>query len=53
MKTSKLVVLVAVATFGIQALAKTDVKAAVQQLKANEENSKANRKQYEDNAEIS
>ncbi len=34
------------------AFAKTDVPAALQQLKTNETNAKSNFKQYEDNAEI-
>src|SRR4051812_21578094 len=38
--------------FGSTAWSKTDVKGSLQQLKTNEENAKANKKQYEQNAEI-
>src|SRR5690606_2043616 len=34
------------------ALARTDVQGALQQLKTNENNAKANQKQYEENADI-
>lgn len=44
--------LIAIMGLGAEAWARTDVKAAVEQLKTNESNAKGNQKQYEDNAEI-
>ena len=53
MKTTKLITLIAAGLLiAAQASARTDVKGALTQLKTNEDNAKANKKQYDDNAEI-
>lgn len=48
----KKAILASICILSTAAYAKTDVPAALQQLKTNEANAKSNHKQYEDNAEI-
>ncbi len=52
MKTVYATALIVIFAVSTSAHAKTDVKAAMTQLKTNEENAKANKKQYEENADI-
>lgn len=52
MKSLKLTTLVSILAVSVAASAKTDVQGALGQLKTNEENAKANHKQYNENAEI-
>ena len=51
MKALKLT-LIPMLALSLTAAAKTDVKGSLQQLKTNEENAKANKKQYDENGEI-
>src|SRR5262249_7163134 len=51
MKT-KLIVLVPFVIVGLSAQAKTDTGAAIEQMKVNETNAKANYKQYQENVDI-
>jgi chromosome segregation ATPase len=53
MKSMNKTILVTIAMLAVSAHAKTDVGATVQQLKTNEENAKANLKQYQVNTDIS
>lgn len=52
MKTARYLALLPLLTLTLNASAKTDVKAALSALKTNEDNAKANHKQYDENAEI-
>lgn len=53
MKTARYITFLPLLTVALTASAKTDVKGALSALKTNEDNAKANHKQYDENAEIS